>query len=141
MLIGIDPLLSGELLKLLDEMGHGDDLLIVDRNFPAYQSGNPVVHLGEVTVTRAVEAVLSVFPLDTFVDQPLGRMEAQDDASIVLEAHTEVLELARKAHSASLEFEVIPRFEFYERARGAFAIVKTLETRPYGCFVLKKGVV
>lgn len=141
MLIGIDPLLSGELLKILDEMGHGDDLLLVDRNFPAFQSGRPVVDLGEVTTTRAAGAILSVFPLDTFVEQPLGRMEAQDDPALVLEPHDEVLALARKAHPAPVEFEVIPRFAFYERARSAFAVVKTLDQRPYACFVLKKGVV
>jgi L-fucose mutarotase len=141
MLKGIDPLLSGELLKILDEMGHGDDLILADRNFPSFSAGKPVVSLGEVTTTRAARAILSVFPLDTFVDQPLGRMEAENDASLVLEAHTEVLDVATPAHGAHLDFEVIPRFDFYARSRSAFAVVKTLDIRPYACFVLKKGVV
>ena len=68
MLKGIDPVLSGELLKILDEMGHGDQLLLVDRNYPAAASGKPVVRLGEITVTRAAEAILGVLPLDRFID-------------------------------------------------------------------------
>ena len=79
MLKGIDPLLSGDLLKILDDMGHGDVLLLVDRNYPAAASGKPVVRLGEVSVLRAATAILSVFPLDSFVDHPLERMEVDDD--------------------------------------------------------------
>ena len=71
MLKGVDPLLNGELLKILDEMGHGDQLLLVDRNYPAAAAGRPVVRLGEVGVERAVAAILSVFPLDSFVAHPL----------------------------------------------------------------------
>lgn len=141
MLKGIDPVLSGELLQLLDEMGHGDVLVLVDRNFPAFAGGLPVVHLGEITTTRAAEAILSVFPLDTYVEKPLGRMEAHDDASIVLENHEELLQVARRDWEGELDFEVIPRFDFYDRARTAYAVVKTLDDRPYGCFTLMKGVV
>ena len=68
MLKGIDPLLSGELLKVLDDMGHGDQLLLCDRNYPAVASGQPVLRLGEVSVLRAAQAIFSVFPLDSFVD-------------------------------------------------------------------------
>jgi L-fucose mutarotase len=141
MLKGIDPVLSGELLKVLDEMGHGDTLLLVDRNYPSFQSGKPVIHLGDITTTRAARAILSVFPLDTYVDQPLGRMEVRDDPSIVLESHEEVLTVAQTEFENHLDYEVIPRYEFYQRAHSAFAVVKTLDDRPYSCFSLKKGVV
>ena len=141
MLKGIDPVLTGELLKVLDEMGHGDRLLLVDRNYPAVASGKPVVHLGDITQTRAAEAILSVFPLDTFVDAPLERMEVDDDPSIVAPVQDEVLAVARANHEKPLEYGIVPRLEFYERAKEVFAVVKTLESRPYGCFILQKGVV
>lgn len=141
MLKGIDPVLTGELLKLLDDMGHGDRLLLVDRNYPAVASGKPVVHLGEITQTRAAEAILSVFPLDTFVEQPLERMEVDDDPSIVAPVQEEVLAVARANHEKPLEYGIVPRLAFYERAKDVFAVVKTLDTRPWGCFILQKGVV
>jgi len=141
MLKGIDPLLSGELLKILDEMGHGDQLLLVDRNYPAAASGKPVVRLGQIGVVRAARAILSVFPLDSFVETPLERMEVDDDPSIVTPNQQEVLNLAREGHGAGLEFGIIPRLEFYERAKHAFAVVHTLESQPYGCFLLQKGVI
>lgn len=141
MLLGIDPVLSGALLKILDEAGHGDDLLLVDRNYPAFSMGLPVVDLGAVDTTRAARAILSVFPLDTFVEQPLARMEAENDPAVQLPAHDEVLDLARTAAGRELQFEVIPRFDFYERGRSAYAVVRTLDDRPYSCFLLTKGVV
>ena len=136
-----DPVLSGELLKILDEMGHGDLLLLVDRNYPAAASGKPVIRLGEITIPRAAEAILGVFPLDSFVDHPLARMEVNDDSSIVTDAQQEVLELANAAHDSELEFQVVPRLKFYKRAKNAYAVVQALDPRPYGCFILQKGVV
>jgi L-fucose mutarotase len=138
---GVDPLLNGELLKILDEMGHGDQLLVVDRNYPASSAGRPVVRLGECGVERAIAAILTVFPLDAFVEHPLERMEVQEDPSLTTAAQERVLEIARSAHSTPLEYGVVPRLEFYRRARGAFAVVHTLESAPYSCFVLQKGVV
>ncbi|MDQ4138213.1 MAG: fucose-binding protein [Actinomycetota bacterium] len=140
MLKGIDPLLSGELLKILDEMGHGDQLLLVDRNYPAAASGKPVVRLGEAGVVRAARAILSVFPLDSFVERPLERMEVDDDPSIVTPNQDAVLALAREGNGADLEFGIIPRLEFYDRAKHAYAVVHTLESQPYSCFLLQKGV-
>jgi L-fucose mutarotase len=138
---GVDPLLNGELLKILDEMGHGDQLLVVDRNYPASSAGRPVVRLGECGVERAVAAILTVFPLDAFVEHPLERMEVQEDPSLTTAAQERVLEIARSAHATPLEYGVVPRLEFYRRAREAFAVVHTLESAPYSCFVLQKGVV
>ncbi|MCU1406689.1 MAG: hypothetical protein JWQ43_2992 [Glaciihabitans sp.] len=141
MLKGIDPLLSGELLRILDEMGHGDELLLVDRNYPAAATGHPVVRLGEVGVVRAATAILGVFPLDEFLEHPLERMEVSDDASITTPEQDSILELARSGHPRPLDWGVVPRLEFYERARRAFAVVHTLEPQPWGCFILTKGVV
>jgi L-fucose mutarotase len=74
LLKGIDQVLRGELLKALDELGHGDEFVLVDRNFPAYSSGLEVIDLGEIKATRAAKAIFSVFPLDVFGDEPVSRM-------------------------------------------------------------------
>ncbi len=141
MLKGIDPVLSGELLHILDDMGHGDQLLLVDRNYPASAAGKPVVRLGAIGVERAAQAILSVMPLDTFLEHPLERMEVDNDPSIVAPVQAKVLDIASAHHPQTLEFGVIPRMSFYERAKGAFAVVHTLEDQPYGCFILHKGVI
>lgn len=141
MLIGIDPVLSGELLKILDEMGHGDQLLLVDRNYPAAASGKPVIRLGEVTTARAVTAILSVFPLDSFVERPLARMEVDNNPAIITDAQTAVLAIANDTMVTPIEFDIVPRFDFYERAKSVYAVVHTLDAKPYGCFILQKGVV
>lgn len=141
MLKGIDPLLSGELLKMLDDMGHGDRLLLVDRNYPAAASGRLVVRLGEVTVVRAIRAILSVFPLDVYAEHPLERMEVEDDPAILTDSQAEILKIARAEHGRPLGYAVVPRLDFYTRARDVFAVVHTLERQPYSCFILQKGVV
>ena len=141
MLKGIDPLLSGDLLRILDDMGHGDRLLLVDRNYPAASSGRPVVRLGEVTVLRAAEAILSVLPLDSFIAHPLERMEVEDDPVRTTPTQDALLELASRAEGRDLEYGVVPRLDFYERARACYAVVHTLDSVPYGCFILHKGVV
>lgn len=141
MLKGIDPVLNGDLLRILDDMGHGDQLTLVDRNYPAAAAGRPVVRLGEIGVERAVNAILTIFPLDTFVPNPMERMEVNEDPSIVTPTQEKVLDLARTHHDGPLEWGVIPRLEFYERAGASFAVVHTLETAPYSCFILHKGVI
>jgi L-fucose mutarotase len=141
MLKCIDPLLSGELLKILDDMGHGDVLMLVDRNYPAAASGKPVVRLGEVTILRAATAILSVFPLDSFIEHPLERMEVDDDPAITTPTQDALLELACSVEGRDLAYAVVPRLEFYERATSAYAVVHTLDAVPYGCFLLHKGVI
>jgi L-fucose mutarotase len=141
MLKGIDPLLNGGLLKILDEMGHGDQLLLVDRNYPAASTGRPVVRLGETGVVRATAAILSVLPLDEFVERPLERMEVDGDPVRTTPEQDAVLELAQASHPRPLEWGVIPRLDFYARARAAYAVVHTLEPQPWACFILTKGVV
>ncbi|MFG1922504.1 RbsD/FucU family protein [Cryptosporangium sp. NPDC048952] len=138
---GIDPLLNGDLLKILDEMGHGDQLLIVDRNYPAFSADRPVVRLGESGTLRVLDAILSVFPLDAFVEHPLERMEVKDDPSLTTALQDRVLDVARAGHPTALEYGVVPRHDFYQRAKNVFAVVHTLESEPYSCFILHKGVV
>lgn len=141
MLKGIDPLLSGDLLRILDDMGHGDVLMLVDRNYPAAASGRPVIRLGEASVLRAARAILSVFPLDSFIEHPLERMEVDNDPSKVTPTQEVLLALASEYEGRPLEYGVVPRLDFYERAKSAFAVVHTLDTVPYGCFFLHKGVI
>ena len=141
MLKGIDPLLCGDLLKILDDMGHGDQLLLVDRNYPAAASGKPVIRLGDVGVLRAAAAILSVFPLDSFIEHPLERMEVEDDPNTTTSLQDELLTLARTSENRELDYGVIPRLDFYQRAKDAYAVVHTLEDQPYGCFILHKGVI
>lgn len=141
MLKGIDPLLGGDLLRILDDMGHGDQLLLVDRNYPAASSGRPVVRLGEVSVVRAATAILSVFPLDSFIDTPLERMEVDEDPSITTPAQDELLATAQAAEGRPLAYGVVPRLDFYQRARDVYAVVHTLDTTPYSCYILHKGVI
>ncbi len=141
MLKGVDPLLSGDLLKVLDDMGHGDQLALVDRNFPSMSSGRPVIRLGEVTILRAAEAILGVLPLDSFLPHPLERMEVDNDPSRTTSVQEDLLRLAQEREGRPLEFGVIPRLDFYTRVRDAYAVVHTLDSVPYGCFILHKGVV
>jgi L-fucose mutarotase len=141
MLKGIDPLLSGELLRILDDMGHGDQLMLVDRNYPAVSSGRPVVRLGEASIVRAATAILSVLPLDSFIAHPIERMEVEDDPVRTTPTQDELLELASSVEGRDLQYGVVPRLDFYQRAQGVYAIVHTLDTVPYGCFILHKGVV
>ncbi len=141
MLKGIDPLLNADLLHILRAMGHGDDIVIVDANFPAATMGRRIVRLDGVDATRAAEAILSVLPLDDFVDAPAARMEVVGDAKAVPPVCKEFQKLVDKAAGKHLELGRIERFAFYERAKAAFALVATGERRLYGNLLLKKGVI
>jgi L-fucose mutarotase len=139
MLIGLSPLLSPDLLHVLASMGHGDELVLADANFPAATHARRLVRLPGVPAPQVLDAVLSVLPLDDFAADPALTMQIVGDASSVPEAvrdFTRVLTRHRHAAPASLE-----RFTFYERAAKAFAVVATGETRTYGNILLRKGVV
>lgn len=141
MLKGLDPLLNVDLLHVLRSMGHGDDLVIADANFPAATMGRRVVRLDGVGSTRALEAVLSVMPLDDFVDEPCARIEVVGDPDAEPEVCREFQVIIDRAEGNRFRLAKIERFAFYERARQAFAVVQTGETRLYGCVLLKMGVV
>ena len=146
MLWGIDPLLDADLLYALRSMGHGDEIAIVDTNFPAASTaittvtGEPL-HMPGVSAARAVEAVLSVMPLDTFVPDPAGRMEVVGDPHAIPPVQREVQQIVDRAAGKHLPLAGIERFAFYERASRAFVIVVAGERRFYGDFLFKKGVV
>jgi L-fucose mutarotase len=142
MLKGIDPLLNADLLQVLRAMGHGDDIVIADANFPAATMGRRVVRLDGVGSPRALEAVLSVLPIDDFDDQPLLRIEVVGDPEAVPEVCADFQDTVDRLEGRGRwSVGKIERFAFYERARQAFAVVATGETRLYGCILIKKGVI
>jgi L-fucose mutarotase len=142
MLKGIDPVLSADLLWVLEAMGHGDDLALVDANHPAetiavHTSSKRLVRLPGLTMERAARAILSVLPLDDFEPAPVRRME-------VVGAPAEIPEVQRLVQAEIGETPKligIERFAFYEAAKNAFAVVQAGDPRPYGCFLLRKGVI
>jgi len=141
MLKNIDPILSPSLLGALRAMGHGDDICLVDANFPAESvaGSRPLIRLDGVSMNQVANAVFSVLPLDSFVDQPMVRMEMVGQPQHMPEVQVEVLALAHRHYEAGLTMGSLERFAFYEAARQAFVIVATGDRRPYGCFLIKKG--
>jgi L-fucose mutarotase len=138
---GIPELIDPELLCVLASLGHGDELAIVDRNYPAESTGQRVVYVRGADVTSAAEAILQLVPVDTFVDEPVTRMEVVGDAGEIPEVQRAFLEVVSQAAGREVGMASLPRFEFYERVRSAFAVVATSEARPYGCFLITTGVV
>jgi L-fucose mutarotase len=142
MLIGIDPLLGPELLKHLRAMGHGDQLVIADANFPAESVARRLVRSEGVTTPQMLAAVLSVLPLDTFTESAVLVMKVVDSAGsfapITEEFRTIVAARAGRRFSNIAGLE---RFDFYERARQAYAMVATGERRLYGNVILQKGII
>ena len=142
MLKNIDPVLSPELLSTLRAMGHGDELAIVDANYPAVSSGRPVIRAdGVATATRVLEAVLSLMPLDEFVPCAAFHMQVVNDPSAQLPIFAEFRAALQSCEPNMARLEGIERFAFYERVRGCFAVVVTGERRLYGNLILKKGIV
>ncbi|MUJ75965.1 RbsD/FucU family protein [Brucella abortus] len=138
MLKNINPLLTGSLLAILADMGHGDDLVIVDANYPAQAAGVPVLDFPGISATQVAEVVLSLLPLDDFVDRPAAVMQAPNEMPAIFKEFEAVIE---KAEGRKIPVEPIERFAFYDRARGAFAIIRTGEKRLYGNIIFKKGVI
>ncbi len=141
MLKGIDPLVGPDLLHILCAMGHGDELVIVDANYPATANAKHLVRLDGVDASRALKAVLSLLPLDDFVEAPLAFMQVVGDPEAVPAVVSELHKMAEEAERKPLKAEHIDRFAFYERAREAYAIVATSERRLYGNVIVKKGVI
>jgi L-fucose mutarotase len=140
MLIGIDPLLSGPLLNILRSMGHGQTLAITDCNFPAWFQGPPVIQT-DTDIVAIGRAILSVFPLDSFVPHALHRMEVIDAPDELTEAHLAFLAMAQEVAGPRWTMGSYERFRFYENARGCVAIVATLDRRAYANIILTKGVI
>jgi L-fucose mutarotase len=141
MLKNTDPLLSPDLLYILAAMGHGDEIAIVDANFPAESMGERTVRLDGVNATQALDAVLTVLPLDEFVERPAVVMRVVGDAEEEPETVCEFKASAAAAEGRPVEFESLERFAFYDRTREAFAVLATGERRLYGNVILVKGIV
>ncbi len=140
MLFGIDPILGPELLHALRAMGHGDELVIVDANFPSTSKSNRLVRLDGLDAVRVLDAVLSLMPLDDFVDCAAFTMEPVDDPKSV----PEVVRLFRgvvKKRAPGFKTGTIERFAFYERAEKTFITIASGERRLYGNIILKKGII
>ncbi len=141
MLIKIDPILSPEILHTLRSMGHGDKLILSDSNFPAYSMNSRVHRLDGVDAARAAKAILSIFPLDSFIESPIQRMEIDGKPEELNEVHKEMMQTTVEVAGDHWKISSIERFKFYEEAKKAYAIITTNETRPFGCFIFTKGVV
>lgn len=140
MLKGISPVVDGALLAVLDHMGHGDEIVLADAHFPSFSSNTTVLKTAGVGVPALLDGILPIFELDTYVSDPLVMVKPVkgDVLEPTLLADCRAV-IARNAPSApSIVF--IERFAFYDRARRAFAVVATGETRKYGNILLKKGV-
>jgi L-fucose mutarotase len=140
MLKNIPPLLGPELLSILRAMGHGDEIAIVDANYPATAMGTRLVRLDGHSATDVLDAVLTVLPLDDFVDHAafgmavVGEPERREP---VMDAFDDVI----SRHEPGMTLHLLERFSFYERVRSGFAVVQTGEDRLYGNIILKKGVI
>ena len=146
MLKGLNPLLNSEVLCALRAMGHGDDLIIADTNFPAdsvaRQTGlGKLLRIDNTTAAEAAEAVLSVMPLDSFVDDSAARMEVVGAPDEVPPVQQEVQEVIDAAEGKPWPMVSIERFAFYERAKQAYCVIQTGERRFYGCIAFRKGVI
>jgi L-fucose mutarotase len=141
MLKSLDPLLIPDLLYALRAMGHGDEIAIVDANYPAQSAGPDVIRLDAVDAPRTLDAILSVMPLDTFVPEACWRMEVVGDPASEQPIFAEFREIIARREGPRFTLGQLERFAFYERARGSFAIVATGERRLYGNVILKKGVI
>lgn len=141
MLKNIPPILSPELLKILNEMGHGDEIVIGDGNFPAASNAKRLVRCDGHGVPELLDAILRLLPLDGYVDSPVMLMAvgAGDEEPEVWGRYKEIV--AKNEPGFETKFSEIERFAFYERARAAYAIVATGETALYANIILKKGVV
>ena len=141
MLKGLNPLLGPDLLRTLRAMGHGDEIAIVDGNYPAHSAGPPVLRLEGQPATAALDAVLSVMPLDTFVPEAAWCMEVVGQPDAEQPIFDEFRALLRKHEGDQFRLGKLERFAFYARANKAFAIVASGESRLYGNILLKKGVI
>lgn len=146
MLKGIDPILNADILHALAAMGHGDDVVICDSNFPADAVASNTVlgsllRLDGVDAPRAARAILSLLPLDSFVEHPALRMEVVGAPDDIQPVQREVQKEIDAAEGKSLPMGSVERFAFYELAKKAYCVVQTSERRFYGCFAFKKGVI
>ena len=146
MLKGIDQRLSAELVHALMLMGHGDDLVICDVNHPAATIAaattyGSLIDMAGCDILTATSAILSLMPLDTFVPAPVSRMQVVGDPTKVLPLFQSMQDLCSQIEARPITLQPLERFAFYAAAKQAFCIIRTGDSGPYGCFILKKGVI
>ncbi|MCB9944966.1 MAG: ribose ABC transporter [Geminicoccaceae bacterium] len=143
MLIGINPLLTGDVLGMLRDMGHGDTLCVVDANFPGRETARranvPWAHM-DCDLPTAMRAILSVFPLDSYVDEPVHRMEDGGNPKELNAAHRDVKAAMDDVAGPQWKLGGIERFAFYRESLNCSMVISTQERRGYACFILKKGI-
>ena len=145
MLKNLHPLLNADVLYALRAMGHGDELVLCDANFPADSVARQtvlgkVLRIDGVDTTQAARAILSVLPLDNAVEQPVRRMEVMGEPELIPPVQQELQREVNLAEGRIRPLGSIERFAFYEAAKQAYCVIATGERRFYGCFLLKKGV-
>ena len=146
MLKGIDQRLSAEVVHVLMLMGHGDDLVICDVNHPAATIAaettyGRLVDMAGCDIPTAARAILSLMPLDSFVPAPVSRMQVVGNPDGVVPLFARMQAVVDAAEGRAVAMQALERFDFYAAAKRAFAIIRTSDSGPYGCFILKKGVV
>jgi L-fucose mutarotase len=146
MLKGIDQRLSAEIVHVLMLMGHGDDLVICDVNHPAATIAAETTYgrlldMAGCDIPTAARAILSLMPLDTFVPAPVARMQVVGNPEAQVPIFARMQGVVDHAEGRAVTIEPLERFAFYAAAKRAFAIIRTSDSGPYGCFILKKGVV
>ena len=141
MLKGIPKIISPDLLKIMMEMGHGDEIVLADGNFPAAALAQRRVRCDGQNTPELLEAILKLFPLDTYVESPIGLMQVVPGDDTRPAIWNEYREIVKQHHPQFKDFEFIERFAFYERARKAYAVIATSEMALYANIILKKGVI
>lgn len=146
MLKTLDPVLSAELLYVLMLMGHGDDLVVCDVNHPAvtiakHTTYGKLIDMPGCDIPCALKAILSLMPLDTFVPEPVMRMRVVGDPEAEVPIFAKVRATLAASEGRDVAMGAYDRFDFYAAARKSFAIVRTSDPGPYGCFILRKGVI
>jgi L-fucose mutarotase len=146
MLKNISSALSPDLLWCLAAMGHGERLVLVDRNFPAHDvarhtSTGKLIDLPGLDIPAATKVILSVMPLDDFIPAPVSCMQVVGEPTKILPMQQEVHAIAKAAEARDVGMERLERFAFYEAAKQGFCVVRTAEFRPYGCFLFTMGVI
>ena len=140
MLINVNPLISPEILQLIRSMGHGDKVVLSDANFPSYSHANKLYRMDGLNIPQAAEALLTHFPLDSFIPHPVERMEIDGKPDEVNEVHKDLIDTVKKVSGDNWVVGSVERQKFYVEAKKAMAVITTSDTRPYGCFMFTKGV-
>ncbi|MBG77238.1 MAG: L-fucose mutarotase [Alphaproteobacteria bacterium MarineAlpha5_Bin12] len=141
MLININPILSPDLLSTLHSMGHGDTIVLADANFPSSSLSKKLIRLDGVDIPSAAKAILSVFPLDSFIEYPVRRMEIDNKPEEINDIQHDFIEAVKSTAGERWKISSMERFKFYEETKKAYAVISTTDARAYGCFMLTKGVI